>query len=156
MGDADEVVLIYLVPLDCFLRFLAHHLALINPSILSPWSPQSVRSLSRHHWQHFRQCPDLSRTRLVTVLLAQGLNRKPSSRPIYWAYPRIDASTRSRDIRDFLPHLPQVPTFCIEIYSQGLLHRATTLWTTALIYYKVGMPSCPSSTTVTISFYWFN
>jgi len=35
MGDADEVVLIYLVPLDRFLRFLAHHLALINPSISS-------------------------------------------------------------------------------------------------------------------------
>jgi hypothetical protein len=139
MRDADEVVLIYLVSLDHFLRFSAHHLALINPSISSPWSPRSVRSLSHHHWQHFRQCPDLSRTRSVTVLLAQGLNRKPSSRAIYRAYPCIDSSARSRGIRDFLPHLPQDSShllhlkythkiFCTELQLYGQLHWHIIRW----------------------------
>ena len=103
-GDADEVALISRLPPDRFLRFLAHHLALIETSIPSPWSPRFVRSLFRCCWHHFRQCPDLFHTRLATVLLALGLNQKLLSRPVHWAYPRVDVSPRSWDIRERCAH----------------------------------------------------
>lgn len=104
--DLGDLATISQVLLNRFPRFLSRFIGHIETLLSSPWTPETVRSLSRHRRRCFRRHSDLSQTRSTTVPFDFMLNRKLSFTPFYRPHTRIAASARSRDILIFviIPH----------------------------------------------------